>query len=91
MKLRHVFGLLLAGLCFSLPVAARSYPAKPIRWLVPFPAGGAIGAEAAAKATPDGYTLLLLTTSSTEDSVQPRGRLHTDRLCGEFPANRAGA
>jgi tripartite-type tricarboxylate transporter receptor subunit TctC len=75
--------------------AATGYPSRPIRMLVPFPAGGAtdilaralsqklgekigqtvvvenrpgaggtIGADAGAKATPDGYTLLLSTSST---------------------------
>jgi len=84
---------MLALLMFALwPVAlfAQSYPAKPIRFIVPFPpgggndtlarligqkltaatgqqviidnrpgAGGAIGAEAAAKSAADGYTIFL--------------------------------
>ncbi len=74
---------------------AQTYPTKPIRLVVPFPAGGAtdlfartlsqkmgeklgatlvvenrpgaggaIGSDIASKATPDGYTLLLATTST---------------------------
>ena len=74
----------------SGPVFAQTYPARPIRFIVPFPpggstdtyariigvkmaeglgqpvvldnragAGGALGAEIAAKATPDGYTIVL--------------------------------
>lgn len=86
-----------AVLCVGATSASRAqgYPAKPIRLIVPFPAGGAtdlfartlsqkmgeklgttlvidnkpgaggaIGSDAAAKATPDGYTLLLATTST---------------------------
>lgn len=92
--------LLLAGIVLACSAAAQSYPNRPIRLVVPFPAGGAtdilsralsqklgekigqlvvvdnrpgaggtIGADAAAKAVPDGYTLLL-TTSSTH-SIGP--------------------
>lgn len=86
-----------AALCVAASPAALadSFPTKPIRLIVPFPAGGAtdlfartlsqkmgeklgttlivdnkpgaggaIGSDAAAKSTPDGYTLLLATTST---------------------------
>ncbi len=79
---------------FTLPAAASEYPDKPVRLVVPWPAGGlvdiaartsgtslqaamgqpfvvenkpgaggGIGADAVAKASPDGYTLLLTTSA----------------------------
>ena len=108
MKKRH----LLRGLCAAtLAVAslglaqAQTYPTKPVRLIVPFPAGGAtdlfartlsqkiseklgqtlvvenrpgaggtLGADLAAKASPDGYTLLLSTSSthSIGPNLNPR-------------------
>jgi tripartite-type tricarboxylate transporter receptor subunit TctC len=78
-----------AALCAAPRAFAQSYPNRPLRWIVPYPAGGGsdflartvgaqlaqqlgqpvvidnrpgaatmIGAEAAAKSAPDGYTLL---------------------------------
>jgi tripartite-type tricarboxylate transporter receptor subunit TctC len=93
-------GLWIICLLVTMTAGAQTYPNKPLRLLVPFPAGGGtdilaralaqklsdkmgqavvvenrpgaggtIGAEAGAKATSDGYTLLL-TTSSTH-SIGP--------------------
>jgi tripartite-type tricarboxylate transporter receptor subunit TctC len=89
--------LLATGLAVLGPAvaAAQSYPAKPVRVIVPFPpgggtdimartmaeklaarlgqqfvvdnrsgAGGALGTELAAKAPPDGYTLLMNSSSA---------------------------
>lgn len=107
MKIKTLLGLLASGLALALalPLAAQTYPAKPVRLIVPFPAGGAtdilsralsqelgkklgqsivvenkpgaggaIGALAAAQAAPDGYTLLLATSSthSIGPAINPR-------------------
>ena len=88
------FGAALAAVfLFATPALAQTYPSKPVRMIVPFPAGGPadfvarllasklsepwgqplvvenrggaggnIGAAAAARAAPDGYTILLTTS-----------------------------
>jgi tripartite-type tricarboxylate transporter receptor subunit TctC len=100
MKSKLLSLLAALGLSLALPLPAQTWPSKPVRLIVPFPAGGAtdilsralsqelgkklgqsvvvenrpgaggtIGALAGAQAAPDGYTLLL-TTSSTH-SIGP--------------------
>src|SRR3972149_2899260 len=59
-----VFALLLA---LPAPASAQTYPARPIRLIVPYPpggAGGVIGAGLAAKAPPDGYTICVCSSST---------------------------
>jgi tripartite-type tricarboxylate transporter receptor subunit TctC len=89
---RTALGVLTAML--ALPLAAQSYPSKPIRMIIPFSAGGTadvpgrivtqklteslkqqvlvdnrpgagstIGADAAAKAAPDGYTIFMISNT----------------------------
>jgi tripartite-type tricarboxylate transporter receptor subunit TctC len=106
MKRRQLTQLLLSSsLAPTLAFAQPNWPAKPIRLIVPFPAGGAtdifartlsqklgeklgvslvvenrpgaggvIGSDLVAKAVPDGYTLLLATSSthSIGPNLNPR-------------------
>jgi tripartite-type tricarboxylate transporter receptor subunit TctC len=86
---------MLAGIMFSASVLAQVWPARPVKFVVPFPPGGAtdiiarlqaqkmteawgqpvvvenrsgasgaIGSVAVAKSDPDGYTILMGTTST---------------------------
>ncbi|QSI29293.1 tripartite tricarboxylate transporter substrate binding protein [Variovorax sp. RKNM96] len=106
-RIQFLQGAAVALLCMAASSAslAQGYPNKPIRLIVPFPAGGAtdlfartlgqkmgeklgtqliidnkpgaggaIGSDQAAKAPPDGYTLLLATTSthSIGPAVMPK-------------------
>ena len=97
MKARAVFAL---ALLVSASAGAQGYPARPLRMIVPFPAGGgsdavariigeklgdrfgqqvvidnragkggSVGTEGAVKATPDGYNMVLASTS--EIAINP--------------------
>lgn len=102
------------------PAHAQGYPTKPIRLVVPFPAGGAtdifaravsqklgerlgnnvvvdnkpgaggtIGSDLVAKAAPDGYTLLLATTST--HSIGPSfGKVPYDAVNDFTPISYVG-
>jgi tripartite-type tricarboxylate transporter receptor subunit TctC len=109
--MNHPFAWIVAfGLASSAAgVFAQSYPAKPIRIIVPFPAAGAadilarsigqeltrswgqqtvtdnrpgaggnIGADLAAKAAPDGYTLFLAAATTHAASVSLYAKLPYD-------------
>jgi tripartite-type tricarboxylate transporter receptor subunit TctC len=100
MKFMHKLFLLLVAAAVPVAAAAQAYPLKPIRLIVPFPAGGpadifgrflaqgmsaqlgqpvlienvsgvggVLGVDRAAKSPPDGYTLVLNSSSSV--SIAP--------------------
>ena len=114
MNRRQLSALLLAvaATCGAGTAAAQSYPNRPVRLIVPFPAGGAtdvlaraigqyaseklgqpividnkpgaggtIGSDLAAKADPDGYTLLIATgsTHSVGPLVNPKTPYNVER------------
>jgi tripartite-type tricarboxylate transporter receptor subunit TctC len=112
--------LLAAATLTGTAAHAQSYPNKPIRLVVPFPAGGAtdifaravsqklgeklgativvdnkpgaggaIGSDIAAKAAPDGYTLLLA-TSSTHSIGPSLSKLPYDAVADFTPIVHVG-
>jgi tripartite-type tricarboxylate transporter receptor subunit TctC len=114
--------LLLAAATLLAPAAhAQGYPNKPIRLVIPFPAGGAtdiigravsqklgehlgqaivvdnkpgaggsIGSDLAAKGAPDGYTLLLSTSSTHSIAPSFGARLPYDAVADFTPIGHVG-
>jgi tripartite-type tricarboxylate transporter receptor subunit TctC len=114
--------LLLAASTLLAPAAhAQGYPNKPIRLVIPFPAGGAtdiigravsqklgerlgqaivvdnkpgaggsIGSDLAAKGSPDGYTLLLSTSSTHSIAPSFGARLPYDAVADFTPIGHVG-
>ena len=118
MKRRQI--LLGASLLPTLSLA-QSYPTKPVRMIVPFPAGGAtdlfarvlslklgeklgqsvvvenrpgaggtIGSDLVAKAAPDGYTLLLATSSTHSIGPNLNPRMPYDAVRDFTPISHVG-
>jgi tripartite-type tricarboxylate transporter receptor subunit TctC len=121
-SVRFVFSVIALAAAFTSPIAhAQVYPAKPIRLIVPYPAGGGtdffaravgvqlsqqlgqqivvenrpgaatiIGAEAAAKSAPDGYTLLLGDTATFAVNPTLYKKLPYDPLKDLAPVSLTG-
>ncbi|WP_409242054.1 Bug family tripartite tricarboxylate transporter substrate binding protein [Curvibacter microcysteis] len=121
MKRRHLLSAATAWGTAPLAWAQAAYPSKPLRLLVPFPAGGAtdilartvsqklgerlgttvvvenrpgaggtIGSDLVAKAAPDGYTLLLATSSTHAIGPALNARLPYDPVHDFSPIAQVG-
>jgi len=109
------------GMAPQVQAQAPHYPTKPVRLIVPFPAGGAtdlfartlsqklgeklgqslvvenrpgaggtLGSDLAAKASPDGYTLLLATSSTHSIGPNLNPRMPYDAVKDFTPISRVG-
>lgn len=105
---------------FAAAVQAQGYPAKPIRWIVPYPGGGItdvvtrmvtqkmsgplgqpivvdnrpgansiLGSDLAAKAAPDGYTMLTVIAGYSANVTLYAGKLPFDPLKDLAPVSLA--
>jgi tripartite-type tricarboxylate transporter receptor subunit TctC len=114
---------LLLALAFAAPLAAhaQAWPAKPIRWVVPYTGGGItdvvtrlvtqkmsaplgqpiivdnrpgansiLGSDLAAKAAPDGYTMLTVIAGYAANVTLYQGKLPFDPIKGLVPVSLAG-
>ena len=121
-RMKLLASLALAAATLLAPAAhAQGYPNKPIRLVIPFPAGGAtdifgravsqklgerlgqaivvdnkpgaggsIGSDIVAKAAPDGYTLLLATSSTHSIGPSFGGKLPYDAVADFTPIAYVG-
>lgn len=120
-QLMQALSLLFASVGALGSAQAQTYPTKPVRLIVPFPAGGAtdlfartlsqkigeklgqtvvvenrpgaggtLGADLAAKATPDGYTLLLSTSSTHSIGPNLNPRMPYDAVRDFIPVVHLG-
>jgi tripartite-type tricarboxylate transporter receptor subunit TctC len=124
MQRRQLMATLWLACCVSglaSEAQAQHYPTKPVRLIVPFPAGGAtdlfarslsqklgeklgqslvvenrpgaggtLGSDLAAKATPDGYTLLLATSSTHSIGPNLNPRMPYDAVKDFTPISQVG-
>ena len=112
---------LLAALAFASSAAAQGYPSRPVKLVVPFPAGsatdqiarvigqqlqealgqpfvvdnkagaqGSIAAAEVAKASPDGYTLMVTTNTPQAANVSLFKKLNYDPVKDFAPIARLG-